>query len=237
MLRAKAANLLSELAVPSPANAPGSISETIDILRNRGVLDTAQAGALRDTFEIADRAAGGAAVPPRVTVACENSGAAILDQLALLRAVAAVRFEDYVLGRLCRELPARWSVEIDAAIQPGEFVGGTAPVAPPMVRRLARVDALIRNSDRSTIVEIRARLQPSSPVHIDALREWLAALPPHLPVLLVVLGEGLTLHQLEQLRLNRGGTLDLLDWDRSSGSMITRLAELLDTSGSAANVG
>lgn len=230
MLRTKAANLLSELALPPPPGGFGPVSATIDILRGRGVLDATQAQALRDAVDIADQAARGAMVPRRVALAVENSGPAILDQLALLRTVAAARFEDYVLDTLRQRLPGGWSIDIDRAIPRGEQGEETDARIPLATQARARVDALVSWRDRRAVVEVRARLQPGSRGQIEAVRDWLGALPSTLPVLLVMLGEGLTARELQQLRDGHDAAVEVLEWDRDADALIMILRDLLETS-------
>jgi hypothetical protein len=230
MLRMNVTTLLTELAFPPPPGGFGRVSSTIETLRNRGVLGTELARALSDTLDIADRAAGGSAVPPKVALAVENSGPAILEQLALLRTVAAARFEDHVLDRLQQNLPAGWLVEIDAAISPD----GSEQDPPPrasVTSKHARADALVRKDDRSAVVEVRARLQPGSQRQVMALRDWLQKMPSDLPVLLVAPGEGLNAGELNKVRNRREGAIELLSWDWDADSLITTLRGLLEHSG------
>jgi hypothetical protein len=227
LLRTRVANLLSELAYPPPPGGFGPVSATIETLHKRGVLDAPQAQALRDVLDTADEAARGAIVPPRVAVAVENSGSAILEQLALLRTVAAARFEDHVLETLQRRLPPEYSVDIDRAIESDGHPGGSA--ADALLPRIhhARVDALVTAGDRSVVVEVRARLQPDSYGQIEAVREWMRALPATLPVLLVMLGEGLGPRELDRIKDGRPGPVEILLWDKDSGSLIEVLRHLL----------
>jgi len=226
MLRTKAANLLSELAVPPPPGGFGPVSATIDILVGRGVLDDEQAQALRDAMEIADQAARGAQVPRRVAVAVENSGPAILEQLALLRTVAAARFEDYVLDTLQERTPAEWSIDIDRSIVSGEQeeLDGIGDI---LIRRHARVDALVTAGDRNVVVEVRARLQPGAAGQIKAVREWLKALPADLPILLIMLGDGLTPREIRQISEGHEATVEVLQWDVAANALITVLRDLM----------
>jgi len=227
MLRTRAANLLYELAVPPPPGGFGPVSATIDTLVKRGVLDDAQARALRDLVDIADQAARGAVVPERVEEAAENSGPAILEQLALRRTEAAARFEDHVLDTLQRRAPWGWSIDIDRAIV-SEHLDATDPGASSGVRpRHARVDALVTVGDREAVVEVRARLQPGASGQIQAVHEWMKALPPDIPVLLIMLGEGLTPRELEQVCDSHMGPVALLEWDRDADSLIRELSALL----------
>jgi hypothetical protein len=235
MLRTKVANLLSELAFPPPPGGFGRVLATIDVLVNRGVLDVTTAQALRDTMEIADEAARGSMVPRRVALAVENSGPAILDQLALLRTVAAARFEDHVLDTLRARLTPGWSVDTDRAI-PRDWPAvsasdGAADGRPPAH---ARVDALVTIGERAVVVEVRARLQPGARGQIDAVVAWLSALPQPLPVLLVMLGDGLTTRELRRIRDAHGGAVELLLWDRDSGELIVAVRELAAQSGAPA---
>ena len=71
---------------------------------------------LEGTVDIADQAARGAMVPRRVAIAVENSGPAILEQLALLRTVAAARSRTTSWRTLQQRVPADWSVDIDRTI-------------------------------------------------------------------------------------------------------------------------
>jgi hypothetical protein len=231
MLRAKVTNLLSELAIPPPPGGFGPVSSTIDILVGRGVLDREQAQALQGTVDIADQAARGAMVPRRVAVAVENSGPAILEQLALLRTVAAARFEDYVLEKLQQRVPADWSVDIDRTIAAGWPGDTAAPGARNGGRRHARVDSLVTVGDQSAVVEVRARLQPGAAGQIEAVRTWMSALPADLPVLLVMLGEGLSPRERQEISDGRLGPVELLEWDKYSGSLIPVLRDLLRGSG------
>lgn len=226
MLRTKAANLLSELAVPPPPGGFGPVSATVDVLLGRGVLDVDQAQALRDAMDIADQAARGAMVPRRVAIAVENSGPAILEQLALLRTVAAARFEDHVLDTLQESVPGGWSIDIDRAIVSGDQEHGDGLSTPP-VRRHARVDALVTAGDSSAVVEVRARLQPGAAGQIKAVREWMRALPSDLPILLIMLGDGLTPRELQQISEGHDASVELLQWDRYASSLITMLRDLL----------
>jgi hypothetical protein len=227
MLRTKVANLLSELAVPPPPGGFGPISATIDILSGRGVLDVEQAQALRDAVDIADQAARGAMVPRRVAVAVENSGPAILEQLALLRTVAAARFEDYVLDALQQRLPADWSVDIDRTIVSDEQLDAVALSGRNVAGRHARVDALVTAGDQSAVVEVRARLQPGAAGQIEAVRTWMMALPADLPVLLVMLGDALSPRELRQISNGHQRPVELLSWDKYSASLIMVLRDLL----------
>jgi hypothetical protein len=231
MLRAKLANLLSELAVPPPPGGFGPVPATIDILIERGVLDIDQAKALRDTVEIADQAARGATVPRRVAIACENSGPAILEQLALLRTVAAARFEDFVLDRLQQQIPADWALDMDRSIARDGGPDGLQPDGHDVGRRHARVDALVTSGDRSAVVEIRSRLQPGASGQIEAARTWLAALPADIPVLLIMLGDELTGRELRAMSNGRPGRVEILQWDRYASSLIPVLRDLLVTPG------
>ncbi len=213
VLRMKVANVLTELASPPPPGGFGTISDLIDVLSNRGVLDGDQARALRDAVDVADQAAAGAIVPRKVALAVENSGPAILEQLSMLRTTAAARFEDHVLYKLQQGLPRGWSLEVNAPIG-----------------RTARVDALVRDGGRSAVVEARALVHPGALGQIAVLREWLEALPSDLPVLLVVRGEGLSSRQTREFRESREGSFEILQWDRESTSLISMLRALLATS-------
>jgi hypothetical protein len=227
MLRTRAANLLYELAVPPPPGGFGPVSATIDTLVKRGVLDDAQARALRDLVDIADQAARGAIVPERVEEAAENSGPAILEQLALRRTEAAARFEDHVLETLQRRAPLGWSIDIDRAIV-SEHLDATDPVVSSGVRpRHARVDALVMVGDREAVVEVRARLQPGASGQIQAVHEWMKALPPDIPILLIMLGQGLAPRELEQMCDGHMGAVQVLEWDRDADLLIRELSGVL----------
>jgi hypothetical protein len=227
-LATEAAHRLSELAVPPPPGGFGRPSAMIDTLLGRGVLEDQAAQALLRLVDIADQAARGAMVPPRVAIAVENSGPTILSQLDLLRTQAAARFEDHVLDTLQKRAPREWSIDIDRAIVSDDQPDKTASDAPSATRpRHARVDALVTVGDRSAVVEVRARLQPTVPGQIDAVREWMKALPFDLPVLLIMLGEGLTARQLEQIRDGHGAPVELLLWDSEAKSLIGVLNNLL----------
>jgi hypothetical protein len=241
VLRTRAANVLEELAYPPPPGGFGAAAATLGTLRRRGVLDEMQATALGQLIDIADEAARGAVVPRRVSQAVQNSGPAILAQLDQLRAVAGPRFEDHVLDTLRQRLPGSWSLDIDRAIPRGGLAD-PAQLTDPETGALAdgdhqgavlhaRVDALVTAQDRHAVVEIRARLQPGVDSQMEPVREWLAALPPELPVLLVMLGERLTDRELSWIRAGRDGPLELLLWDRDADELIITLREMLDRSG------
>jgi hypothetical protein len=170
-------------------------------------------------------------VPGKVARALQNAGPAILQQLTLLRTVAAPRFENHVLDRLRQRLPEGWLVEIDAAIGRASSEEDPRPRA-SVASVHARADALVRKDDRSAVVEVRARLQPGSQAQSMALRNWLQELPFDLPVLLVVPGEGLSSSELNTLRNRREGAIELLSWDTDADSLITMVRGLLvsDTS-------
>jgi len=222
MLRAQAANFIEALAFPPPPGGFGAVSDTLEILRHRGVLDDKQANDLRQLIEIADQAARGAVVPQRVAEAVRNSGAAIVQQLDKLRAVAGPKFEEHVLVTLRQRLPGGWLLDIDRAIP------RTAPGGPGVVH--ARVDALVTSGDRGVVVEARARLRPGADGQIEAVREWLAALLPELPVLIVMLGERLTERELKWMCSGHEGPVQLLLWDRDSAELIMTLREMLERS-------
>lgn len=213
-LRTKMGNLLSELAFPLP---PGSVSvrRTIEVLRNRNVLDRDTADNLERTMEIADQAASGMLVPEKVTWTVRNNGEAILDQFARLRTFAAARFEDHVLDVLEQTVPAGWRVDVDSRI--GDAATG----------RGALVDAVVTDGERRAIVEVRARLHAGSRGQLNAFSGWLAALPSDVPVLLVLPGGGLDDRELGHLRAGRDEPIEMLLWDVESGSLITRLRRLL----------
>ena len=230
VLRARAAIFLEELAFPPPPDGFGAGSSTLETLRRRGVLDDQQATALSQLIEIADQAARGAMVPRLVAQAVQNSGLAILVQLDKLRAVAGPKFEDHVLDTLRQRLPGGWSLSIDRAIPRTGFADQEGP-ADLAASAHARVDALITAQERSVVVEVRARLRPGADGHIEAVRQWLAALPPELPVLLVMLGGGLTDRELRWICSGHQGTVEFLLWDREAGELIVILRELLDRPG------
>jgi hypothetical protein len=221
-LRIRAASFLEELAFPPPPGGFGAVSTTLDVLLRRGVLDNTQAEALGQLIAIADEAARGATVPKRVGQAVQNSGQAILVQLDKLRAVAGPKFEDHVLDMLRNRLPADWTLDIDQAI-PRDMSQTPDPVH-------ARVDALVTARNQRAVVEVRARLRPGADGQIQAVRDWLAALPPELPILLVMLGEQLTERELRWIRSAHEGPVELLQWDRESGELVMMLRELLDRS-------
>jgi hypothetical protein len=174
-------------------------------------------------------AAAGASVPRTVRMAAENAGPAMLEQLAILQTVAAARFEDHVLNTLTHRRPSAWAIEVDASI------GGTeqAPPAPGLSRSRTfhQVDALVHDGYHVVAVEIRAQLQPGSTRQIDAVKEWLETLPPDLPVLLVVLGEGLTSRELHRVQGVRKAAIESLAWDRDANSLIAVLRSLLEANG------
>lgn len=224
-LRATTRTALEELAYPPPAGGFGSISATLDTLRLRGVLDSEQASALGELIDIADEATRGAVVPRQVGQAVQNSGTAIVRQLDRLRAVAGPKFEEHVLATLKQRLPTDWTLDTDRAI-PRE-----TPSAGTISTVHARVDALVTAADRNVVVEIRARLRPGSDLQIEAVREWLAALPPQLPVMLVMLGEGLTERELRWMCSGHEGPVEVLLWDRDASDLIVTLRELLERDG------
>jgi hypothetical protein len=224
LLRANAAIVLEGLAYPPPPGGFGSVSTTLEVLRGRGVLDHEQATSLAQLIEIADEASRGAVVPRRVGQAVQNSGTAIVRQLDKLRAVAGPKFEDHVLAVLRQRLPAGWTLDIDRAV-PRDAVNDDAVVPDGLLH--ARVDALVTAGDRSVVVEVRARLQRGQDDQIEAVRDLLAALPPQLPVLLVMLGESLTEREMRWMCASHEGPVELLLWDRDSGELIVTLRELL----------
>jgi hypothetical protein len=230
MLRAQAGNIMEALAFPPPPGGFGAQSDTLEILRHRGVLDDKQANDLRQLIEIADQATLGAVVSMRVAEAVRNSGPTILKQLDKLRAVAGPKFEEHVLSTLRQRRPSGWALDIDRAIPryaPGE-AGGTGLGDMETVH--ARVDALVTAGDRGAVVEARARLRPGADAQIEAVREWLAALPPELPVLIVMLGEQLTERELGWICSGHEGQVRLLLWDRDSAELIMSLREMLERS-------
>jgi hypothetical protein len=227
----RARNLLSELAQPPPIDGTESVYKVIDVLRNRAVLDTEQAQAFREMFALVDRAADGAEIPPKVANAAANTGRAILDQLAIRVPAAPKRFEDHVLEVLQVRLPAGWQVEIDAAVpRPQAVRYADTAEARSLADLHERVDALVTAHDRHAVVEVKARLEPSSPGQVRAVERLLKGLPPELPVLLVVLGEGLSGRQLREFRQFRPGPVELLQWDRDSSELVSTLRDLLQHS-------
>jgi hypothetical protein len=150
----------------------------------------------------------------------QNSGSAILTQLDSLRALAGRKFEVHVLEVLRERLPSGWALDIDRVI-PRD--GPAGPVH-------ASVDALVIGHDRAVVVEVRARLRPGADDQVEAVRELLDALPPDLPVLLVMLGERLTDRELRWMCSGHQGLVELLLWDRESAQLIMTLRELLDRS-------
>ena len=227
-LGARARSLLSELAQPPPIDGAESVYAVIDVLRNRAVLDAEQAQAFREMFGLVDRAAGGAEIPPKVANAAANTSRAILDQLALRVPAAPRRFEDHVLEVLQVRLPTGWQLEIDATVRrspAGRQAGMTE--ARSLADLHERVDALVTAHDQQAVVEVRARLEPSSPGQVRAVERLRTGLPADLPVLLVVLGEGLSGRQLRELRQLRPGSVELLQWDRDSGELVNTLRDLL----------
>jgi hypothetical protein len=221
-------NLLSELAQPPSVDGNESVYAVIDVLRNRAVLDAEQAQAFRDMFGLVDRAIVGAEIPPKVANAAANTSRAILDQLAIRVPAAPKRFEDHVLEVLQVRLPAGWQVVIDAAVPRSQAMGQEIADEPNLLANLhERVDALVTAHDRQAVVEVRARLEPSSSGQVRAVEGLLMGLPPDLPVLLVVLGEGLSGRQLREFRQLRPGPVELLQWDRDSTELISTLRDLL----------
>jgi hypothetical protein len=230
-LRANAAIAIEELAFPPPPGESGSVSATLDVLRNRGVLDSEQAVALRQLIDIADEASRGAIVPRRVGQAVQNSGTEIVRRLDKLRAVAGPKFEEHVLVTLRKRLPAGWTLDIDHALPREEpLADGPEPVH-------ARVDALVTARDRSVVVEVRARLRPGAEGQLEAVREWLAALPPQLPVLLVMLGDQLTVRELRSIWSVHEGPVEFLLWDRDADELILTVRELMEQAGTGVNAG
>ena len=200
--------------------AVGSDSGTIDVLRRRGVLDTGQAIALGQLTDIADEAARGALGCFQYAQAVQNSGSAILIQLDLLRTVAGRLFEDHVLDTLREQKQDGWWIDTDHAMPRRDSLDAGAP-------RHARVDALVTFGDHSVVVEVRARLRPGAQGEIETVREWLAAVPADLPVLLVMLGERLSDRELNFLRGGRDGPVELLLWDREETALTMALRGLL----------
>jgi len=228
VLRANAAIVLEELAYPPPPGGFGSVSATLDILRRRGVLDNEQATSIGKLIKIADEASRGAIVPRRVGQAVQNSGTTIVRQLDKLRAVAAAKFEDHVLDTLRQRRPAGWTLDIDRAVPRDETSAESVH---------ARVDALVTAGDRNVVVEVRARLRPGADGQIEAVKDWLAALPPQQPVLLVMLGERLSDRELRWMCAGHEGPVEPLLWDRDSGELISALRELLDRAGADLRAG
>lgn len=234
-LATNVAQQVSELAYPPPPEGFSSLSATIDTLLGRGVLDLPTAQALLRVIDIAQQAARGAIVPPRVATAVENSGLAILEQLAILRTTAAAQFEDHVLDTLQEKAPRGWNIEIDRSIpgdnQPDEgdsHLDETATGSSSATRsRHTWVDALVSDDGQHAVVEVRARLQPTERGQIKALCQWMRGLPSDLPVLLIMLGRGLSARQLQEIREGRTGPVKLLEWDRDPDSLINVLDDLL----------
>jgi hypothetical protein len=224
-LRTKLENVLSELAYPPPVEDVTSVSRLIEVLVNRGVLEPTTAGALKEIVEIADQAAAGAVVPRKLASAVGNSGPAILDQLALLRSMAAGRFENHVLDVLQRDSPAQWLVRTDASLGGQD---GADPAVGTTFGLAARVDALVTAGPQRAIVEVRARVHTGAPRQIAALHDWLAALPEDIPVLIVLLGHGLRGHEFRQLRSDHAHPVDVLLWDEQSDLFITAVRGMLD---------
>jgi hypothetical protein len=180
------------------------------------VLDTEQAASLNQMIEVADQAASGAVVLPRLQAAVQNSGTAILDQLDLLRTVAGRKCEEYILDTLRQRAPRSWVVDFDRAIP------RASPGMPP-----ARVDALVTADDRLAVVEVRARLRPFAVGQIETARDWLAALPADLPVLIVMLGERLPEREQERIIGAHRAPVGFLLWDIEPDRLIARLDELM----------
>lgn len=214
MLRGRMADVLPQLAVPPPAGGYGTIGATIGVLRNRGVIDGTVARKLLEVVDIADQAAAGSAVPPNVATAVHNSGSAIIDQLAEFRKAAPVLFEAHVLEVLARDRPAGWKVTQNAQVAQHGGVG-------------VRADAQIGDGGRHVIMEVRARLQPESHVQFEDVQAWLAALPEAVPVMIVMLGDGLTGRQQRRLREVHSGPVELLLWDRDADFLIPALQGML----------
>lgn len=210
-LRGRIADVLPQLAVPPPAGGYGTISATIGVLRNRGVIDGSVARKLLEVAAIADQAAAGSAVPPNVANAVHNSGSAIIDQLAEFGKAAPVLFEAHVLEVLARERPGGWQVTQNAHV----------------AELGVRADAQISDGGQHVIMEVRARLQPESHVQLEEVRAWLTALPASVPVLIVMLGDGLTGRQQRRLREIHSGPVELLLWDRDADFLIPALQGML----------
>jgi hypothetical protein len=223
-LSANVMNMLSELAYPPPPGGPGSVTENIGTLILRGVLDNDQGQKLMAVVDLADRAALGAEISPRLATSVKNAGLPILDQFNKLRIVAARRFEDHVLSVLRRNMPGDWYVDIDRTIMTSDGGNGTGM---PVGEHRVKVDALVTAGDRQAVVEVRARLQPGATDYIEEVRELVAALPEDLPVLLVMLGERLAAHELQQIRGSRGAAVELLEWDRYPNALIPMLRDIL----------
>jgi len=241
-LATNVAQQVAELAYPPPPEGFSSLSDTIETLLGRGVLDPSTAPALQRVIDIAQEAARGAIVPPRVATAVENSGLAILEQLAILRTTAAAQFEDHVLDTLQEKAPRGWTIEIDRSIpgdnqpdegdnqpdegdnQPDEKASGSSSATRP---RHTWVDALVSDDGQHAVVEVRARLQPTERGQIKAVRQWIRGLPSELPVLLIMLGRGLSARQLQEVCEGHTGPVRLLEWDRDPDSLIDVLDDLL----------
>jgi hypothetical protein len=203
------------------------VTENIRTLTVRGVLDSDQGQQLRAVVDLADQAALGAEIPPRLATSVKNAGLPILDQFNKLRIVAARRFEDHVLSVLRRNMPGEWYVDFDAAITTSGGLNGAALGGSPVAERRVKVDALVTAGDRQAVVEVRARLQPGATDYIEEVRELVAALPEDLPVLLVMLGERLAAHELQQIRGSRSAAVELLEWDRYPNALIPMLRDIL----------
>lgn len=221
VLRMQAAIMLEELAYPTPPSGSGAPA-TLDVLRRRGVLDEEQAAALRELIQVADQVASGAIVSRRVALAVQNSGPAILAQLDRLRAWAGPKFEDHVLEVLRDRLPSGWLLDIDWTIPRDGLAESGAEAAQ------GGVDALVTTRDRGAVVEVRALLRPGADDQVEKVRELLGALPPDLPVLLVMLGERLTDRELRWICSGHKAAVELLLWDQESAELIMTLRELLD---------
>jgi hypothetical protein len=210
MLRTRIANLLSEIAFPPPPAGTSRVPYTIGILHNRGVLSRRTANALQETIKIADQASAGAAVPKQVATAVGNSGQAILEQIAQLRATAAARSEEHILEVLRNKMPRGWSVDMDAPV-------GSS-----------RVDALVQHNESSAVVEVRTRLHSGDNRQIEALRQWFSALSKDMPVLLVFLGGGLNERTLRQVSEGHSAEIRVVLWDDEAATLMSELSDLIE---------
>ena len=55
----------------------------------------------------------------------------------------------------------------------------------------------------------------------------MSALPAELPVLLIMLGEALSPHELQDMSNGRPGPVELLQWDTNAAALIRVLRDLL----------
>jgi hypothetical protein len=92
----------------------------------------------------------------------------------------------------------------------------------------ARVDALVRHGSRRAVVEVRARVHTGARRQIEALHDWLAALPEDIPVLVVLSGIGLRGQELRQLRSDHAHPVEVLLWDEQSELLVPAVRKLLE---------